>query len=1157
MPEVCPHCQFDNPPGMRFCGNCGVQIASSPPLNGTRPTLPPLSNQSLIDRYRQASLDAAGQRRDVTVMFADLSGYTRLSELLDSEDLYEIIQQILAIMAKNVYRYDGTIDKYTGDGVQALFGAPITNENNAEMAIRAALDMQAEIREFSHRLKSFIGFDLDIHVGLHSGSVVVGSINENMMMDYTAVGNTVNLAHRLEEVAEAGAILVSEPVHKQTHPLFDFERLQVQSLVSSGQQLSVYRVKGHKAAPGRTRGVEGLTSPMIGRQVELQVLQQSLEDLVEKGEGGFIMIQGEAGIGKSRLVSEFKACIDPLRVNVLEAQNQTYQQSIAYGAFQDVFHRYIQVDRSRSEEEVRAALMLKLEEVLPMRAVDLAPLFEHLFGLSARRSPAAERLQYLEPAQLRQQIFLACRELLLAECRRQPILIIFEDLHWADRTSIELLQFLLSIVLDSSVLLVGISRPIHDRPIESLIHWSEGNLKQHFKLVPLELLSPEESERLLLELVSISDAPDSVRIQILERAAGVPFYLEEILRMLLDKGCLEREHGHYRVVGEVDFATLGVPDSIQNLILARFDKLDDIERRILQIAAVLGQPFSLPLLRAILSASEKNVTWDEFSLVMSFSMLMDREFLVPAPATQERSFTFRHVLMHEAVLSTLLKRDRSQLHQEIGEAIENLYADRLNEKLELLADHYLHSPRLDKALQYTILAGQKAAGEFANTEARQYFENALALLEHIDHTLTQALQIHSGLGDVLSLVGEYQDARRHYQDALALIPTDDELLWKDRSVLLRKIGSICIRQGEYDEALRYLAQAQDTLQNLEEPNLVEQAQALNEIGFVHMRRAGISEAEENLKQALTLLENISRFDVTASIYNRLGGIYFVTNDLTQARIYVQKSLALREELGDIVGMARSYNNLGLIEWKSGSWENALDNFTQSVHLNTNLGDIEGGIEVHGNLGLLHLDRGDISAAHKHLEQALASAVEIGHPYLIGIGYLYLSRLHLASKDWHFAIQASEQSLKVLEELGDKDHSVEGYTNLGLAYLGQGNLMEALDCGMKALRLSEASGENAPEENLARALRLLGKSENLQGNSSSARQLLLESAKLFSKGGNQLEQGRAALSLAEFHISQGAVTEARMMLNEARLIFRHLGAKLDLLDMHNLTEQVRF
>ncbi len=641
-----------------------------------------------------------------------------------------------------------------------------------------------------------------------------------------------------------------------------------------------------------------------------------------------------------------------------------------------------------------------------MRASEALPYLEHLFSLPFSDTSTSERLRYLEASQLRQHIFISVRDWIAAEARLQPILLILEDLHWADQASLDLLYFLLDTVRQVPLLILAISRPTGEGTLNKINEWARLNLGDRYYDIQLRSLTLDQSETLLYQLLETSEIPFQIQDQILERAAGIPFYLEEILRMLIDKGMFHRENRRWKVSPEVDLSALEVPNTLEGLILTRFDRLDETYRRILQIASVIGVQFNLHVLQVVAGLPAN----DPFR--RSLKYLTEREFIHPQSDTPFTEYTFRHTLMSDAIYKTMLKRDRNELHGQVGQAIETISSLNLDSQIEILARHFSLSPRKDRALHYLIRAGQKAAHNYANEQARLYYEQALEILAEVEHQPSQALQVHNDLADVLVFIGEYAAAREHYLAAAGIVSGLDPAHYAEEMAgLQRKIGTTYERQADYDQALACLAEAQDALDTSAAPAPIVRAQIYNDIGWTYLRRGSLEEAEQNLLKALRLVEDSTHFDVIASIYNRLGGVYFQKGQRDQSSSYVQKSLALREEIGDIAAVARSYNNLGLLDWTDGKWDSALKNLNRSFELHANLGDIEGIIDLHGNLGLLHMDRGDIDVARKHFEESLAKAKQIGHSYNIGTTYMYLSRLSGLIDDWQNALEFREPEFK--------------------------------------------------------------------------------------------------------------------------------------------------
>lgn len=1154
MSIQCKNCGFENPPNMRFCGNCGLRLLATGMLpviepasgNPTSSQLGELVGADLLDRFRQAGLEAAGQHRPVTVLFVDLSGYTLLSEKInDAEKMYELVQRCTKMFANDVYKYDGIVDKFTGDGLMALFGAPIAHENSTELAIRAALDMQADLEKLSTELKEQLGSEIKAHIGLHSGSVIVGGVGSNMMMNYTAIGDVVNLASRIESAASSGMILVSDVVYKKVRTLFDFESVAPLQLKGVSQPVIAHSVLGTKIKPGSMRGIEGLYAPMVGRDGELIRLQQAVKSMNSEKLGRFSAVSGEAGIGKSRLISEFKSFVSQLPMQVLEGYSLIYRKAVSYWIFQDMILRLLEVDAETSPIEFQARLRKHVTSLLPKRVDDVLPYLEQMLSLPLSNPETAKRINYLAAEQLRQQIFLAVRDLILAEAQQKPVVLILEDLHWADSGSLELLDFLLESLVKNPIVIVAVSRTFADGKLADITKRASDLLRLRYTDLSLKSLSPDQSDRLFSQLLAIQNMPEALRSHIIQRASGIPLYLEEILRMLMDRNLLIRVEGHWQLADKVDLNQLGVPDTLEGLILTRFDHLELVQRHILKVASVVGRSFT----RAIIVECLPTLMSGEVDL--SMQILLEREFILP-DLSPGGEYMYKHVLVADTIYSTLLKREQKELHGRVAETIEKLFADNLDNQIDVLARHYFWSDHIERALQYLILAGEKAARNYNSNQAQKYFEDALSILPKVEHSAQQALQVHSGLGDALALAGDYPKTRAAYESAARVIEGDEKVNAVIACNLQRKIGMTYESQGDYDQALICLGEARKLLldDGLESP--AELSQILNDIGWIYFRRGKLDEAENYLTQAQSLAEKAGRLDIVASVYNRLGGVHYQQDHLKQASDFVAKSITIREEIGDILGVARSYNNLGSLGWRLGSWDDALENFKRSAELQVRLGDAEGIIILNINLGLLQIDRGNTDDARKYLEDALNRAEQIGHNFHIAQTNHHLSVLLNTLGEWNAALEYDLRSKALLESLGEKATLGDVFVNMGSIYLGMKDLVNATHYGEQALNEFSADDET---EVKGCALRLLGDTALGMQDFETAKKLYRQAEVIFETGGNRLERGRLLMSLARLATLQSNQMLSKSCLTLAQKTFEQLGARLDLHKVNVLKKEL--
>ncbi len=763
MALICKHCQSELPPGMRFCGYCGARL-SEPPL---------------ILEARQRS-----QIRHVTVLFADLVGYTVAASRLDSEALYELVQQYTDLLSREVYKYEGVIDKMTGDGIMALFGAPVSYENNAERAVRAALDMQANFLMWRQHVQQNLNIDLNLRIGLHCGPVIVGEIGSNIVMDYTAIGETVNLAYRLEELAEAGSIYTSAEIVYQTKAIFDYERLPDASLKGFDHPIPCYRLIGMKSLPDTTHAVEGLHAPLIGRQKELQRLIDAGREIGTATQGKFILISGEVGIGKSRLLQEFKRFLTAHATPFIEGYSLTYRRSVPYWIFTDLLRHQLGISAKSTPPEITRQLHQSLQTCTPERADELMPYLEYLFSLPSSDPNYLLLLQNLEADQFRQQVTTAIRAILYPCHPNQARIWILEDLQWADEVSLNILQSVLSDLPETPLLIIAATRSENVPPLQKFFEFLHSLPPERIERIELGSLSDEESHSMLASLVDIEQFHPKLVQSILEHAAGVPLYLEEILRMLLDAGALEHTPSGLRPHRSIEGESLGVPVTLQGLIQARFDQLTPFQRTVLQCASIIGHHFSYDLLETILPMHEQD-------LQKTLQELIEREFILATPDHPQGEYAFRHMMISEAVYNTLLKKERSRLHALVGTAIESRYANRLNEVIELLARHFSWGNQPDKALHYLLLAAQKAQSGSLYEQARKHYEHALTLLPNVEHAHQQALQVHLGLGELYQASGEIKAARLQYLaalDRLSQMASPD--VQEIRNNLLRKLREL-------------------------------------------------------------------------------------------------------------------------------------------------------------------------------------------------------------------------------------------------------------------------------------------------------------------------------------------------------------------------------
>ncbi len=611
---LCPNCGTKNPAGSKFCNNCGYNLAQPTPAAKAQPARAGSraeSPQALIEKYMpkelaskleaaRASRSMEGERRIVTILFCDVKGSTAMAEQMDPEEWADIMNRAFQFLIEPVYRYEGIVARLMGDAILAFFGAPIAHEDDPQRGLLAALDIVKGIGEYRDKVRQEKGLDFDVRAGLNTGLVVVGNVGSDLKYEYTAMGDAINLASRMQSAADPNTILVSENTHRLVASLFEFEDRGMLEVKGKQEPVHVYRVLAARKGAVKTRGIAGLVSPMVGRRREFSTLMQITEDL-RNGHGSIVSIIGEAGLGKSRLVAEWRKAVQiqsgeqPIRW--IEGRCLSYGSSIAHHLSTDILRGVIGAPAGSSDEETRAALHSTLEQLLGQDIREAYPYLGHLLGIRLDDESAA-RVKYLDGPALQAKYVSAFRRLLQAAAAAAPTVIVCEDAHWADPSSVELGLQVLPIVADARIVFVFATRQDKDAPGWKLVaqsHEIAGAGATELYLAPL---SESDSKQLVSNLLEVEALPDNIRQLILNKAEGNPFFVEEVIRMLIDRGGLEQQDGKWVVTREIQ--DIEIPDTLQGVLTARIDRLPEDVKRTLQIASVIGRKFQVKILQAVL-----------------------------------------------------------------------------------------------------------------------------------------------------------------------------------------------------------------------------------------------------------------------------------------------------------------------------------------------------------------------------------------------------------------------------------------------------------------------------------------------------------------------------------------------------------------------------
>ena len=798
----CPNCQFENPEDSNFCLECGQKLEQKCPqcekalplsakfCNGCghkitdRSTPSPKDfsfDQKLdkIQRYLPRGLTEKilaqkdrieGERKQVTVMFCDMVGFTPLSEKLGIEKAYAVMDQVYEILIHKVHDYDGTVNEMTGDGILALFGAPIALEDANQRAIRSALAIHREITKFSDKNKQArLNIPpIKMRIGIHTGPVVVGTLGNDLRVEFKAVGDTVNMASRVEGLAKPGTTCVTEDTFKLSEGFFRFESLGEKDIKGKEKPIKIYRV----IAPStrRTRfdvsAERGLT-PFVGRERELELLLDGFER-TRSGRGQAFSIMGEAGVGKSRLLYEFRKAVANEDVTFLEGKCLSYSRGVAYHPAIDILKSNFDIRAEDRDSEIRE----KVSRGLKVLGVDEASTLPYILELLSVSDSGIDRIP-MSPEARKDRIIQALLQIVFKGSEIRPLIMAFEDLHWIDRSSEELLKYLLDGISGAGVFLIFTYRP------EFVQTWGG---KSYHNQVTLNRLSNRESLSMAAYLLGTEEIDKDVEELVLEKTEGVPFFIEEFIRSLQELKIIEKKDGKYYLAKDIH--ELSIPSKIHDVIMARVDSMPEGAKDVLQTGSVIEREFTYDLLNRLTDTSEQEL----FSYL---SALKDSELIYERGIYPQSSYIFKHALTQEVVYSSILKTRRKKLHNAIGLSIEALYAKNIKEQYGVLAEHFFEGENYAKAEKYLRLTAKEARKKSAFLDAISYAEKGIVCAEKVSDSEADKRKAV----DARALLAGYHMSLNHHVRAMEAVAPIVDLA--RRMHYQKRLPTIYVALGSY------------------------------------------------------------------------------------------------------------------------------------------------------------------------------------------------------------------------------------------------------------------------------------------------------------------------------------------------------------------------
>jgi len=881
LTRTCPACARELPPAARFCDACGTPVAP----DAVRPPAPAYAPPPhLAEKIRRERASIQGERRNVTVLFIDAVGSTAAGERTDDESYHRIVQGCTERMIDAVNRYEGTVTQFRGDGIMAVFGAPIAHEDSARRAVAAAAAMRDALREYARELAEQGAKGFAYRIGLNTGPVIVGSIGSDLTMDYTAIGDTVNLAARMEQWAPPWSIYITRATQRHVAPYFELRDLGALEVKGKGETVRAYEVL--RELPQRTRldasADRGLTA-YVGREEELDLLRGYFET-ARRGHGQVVFVSGEPGMGKSRLTLEFRRSLgDDARW--LEGRCISWGRNFPYLPIVDIVRDAFNIEEGDSDDAIAARMEGATAAWDEAACEASSPFLRDLLNIDP--GAAARRL---DPSERRKLTLEALRTLVMQESRRRPLVIAVEDLHWIDEPSEEALAAIVDAVASLPVLLLITYRP-------GYVH-GLGD-RSYFARIALRNLPEEASAHIVEDVLKAEYLPAELQRMIVAKAEGNPFFIEEVSRALIEGGVLRPRNGSYALARPVSEVT--IPDTIQEVILSRIDRLEQRAREAVQYASVIGREFPVRLLRHIAGA--------EHELDALLRELKSLELIYEKAYFPELEYMFKHALTHEVALSTLLHERRRELHRVVAAAIEQLYADRLAEQYEALAYHYYQGEEWEKACHYAKIVAERADKLFAPRAVVEHITRAIEAGERCPPDCAEApvgIEQYRMRGRAYEALGEFERARQDHQHIIELARAGGDVLSEWQAQL--DLGMLWAGR-DYERTGEHFTQAYDLARASGDDRLL--AHTLNRVGNWHINSERPDEGLEDHEEALRIFRSLGDVRGTAESLDFLAMAYALAGDGRKAVEYGMEGVELFRQLDDRQRLAQL---MGTLSW---------------------------------------------------------------------------------------------------------------------------------------------------------------------------------------------------------------------------------------------------
>lgn len=935
----CPECHAENPEGQKFCGQCGSKLEISCTQCGC--TNPPqykfcgkcgynlAASDTISPQILKTNSHAEGERKHVTVLFSDLSGYTSMTEKLDPEEVKEIMSRIFGEIAQVITKYEGFIERFVGDAVMAIFGIPKAHEDDPVRAVKSAIEIHKLVEQLSPKLKTRTGVSLSMHSGINTGLVVTGEVNLDQGT-HGLTGDAINTAARLQGLAKAGEILVGYGTYRQSEGYFNYEELEATKLKGKEKPVLVYRMISPKDKPLTIHRLTGVRADLIGRKSEMAQLREALQNLKD-GKGSIFSICGDAGTGKSRLVEEFKKILNLEEIQWHEGHAYGFSQNTPYFPLIDLLNRAFEIKEGDSPEKIRGKIETNIHELIGQQE-DITPYVGSLYALKHTE------VDQINPEKWKLHLQQAIQMIFSALARKYPAVICLEDLHWADPSFLDLLRFILLNARYPALFLC-----IFRTPFSLFATAQLSVLGDSYHEIRIEDLSPSETQYMMESLLNTESIPSDLQRFFQGKAGGNPFYLEELINSLIELEILTRDEKGWRLSRTIHDSD--IPLTINGVISARIDRLDKESRRILREASVIGRAFLYEILKRI---TEVRKQIDQcLELLEQLDLIRTKSF------QPELEYIFKHALIHEVIYNGLLLKDRREIHERIALVIEKVFGMRLSEFYESLAYHFERGESRQKAIDYLIKSGEKSLNRYAVHEAHQYFKKAF---ERITEKQTRGREEDMRLIDLLIKWAFVFHFRGDFKGLKEILTSHENIakMLNDKSrlgMLYTQLGLAHYQTENIIEAYHCLQDALELGEETEDHRVI--GYACSHLSWV-CPELGLTDDSLKLgRRGIEISELLQNDEFL--YYNSLGGMglaYYYRGDRKKVR-----------EVGeDLLDFARKHTN------------------------------IRSQVLGHFFLGCSHIIAGDFSSAIICLKEAIKSSVDpwfSQFPRLL-LGFSYLS-----------------------------------------------------------------------------------------------------------------------------------------------------------------------